>query len=131
MLTLRAGDVLPLIEKGRQVLKFVVLGVYADILQYCQYHSAHIGSRPEPWHHPIVPALRPHKMLLLRTIILIRKKTNNRMHVLVSEKTAAHLPISEINPLRSVHSTLKKYLTEIFGAEIPPHKVCTICSLHV
>ena len=78
------------------------------------------------WHHPVVPALRPHKMLLLRTVILIRKKTNNRMHVLVSEKTAAHLPVCEINPVRSVHSTLKKYMTEIFGAEIPPHKVGTL-----
>ena len=66
-------------------------------------------------------------MLLLRTVILIRKKTNNRMHVLVSEKTAAHLPVCEINPVRSVHSTLKKYMTEIFGAEIPPHKVVNKC----
>jgi len=101
---LRAGDVLPLIERGRQ------------------YHTAHSGSRPEPWHHPVVPALRPHKKLLLRAVILIRKKTNNRMHVLVSEKVSAHLPVCEINPVRSVHSTLKKYMTEIFGAEIPPHK---------
>lgn len=109
--SLRAGDVLPLIERGRQ------------------YHTAHTGSRPEPWHHPVVPALRPHKKLLLRAVILIRKKTSNRMHVLVSEKTAAHLPVSEINPVRSVHSTLKKYFTEIFGAEIPPHKPHGILSL--
>ena len=88
-----------------------------------QYHTAHCGARPEPWHHPTVPALRPHKRLLLRTVILIRKKTNNRVHVLVSEKTAIHLPVCEINPQKSVHSTLKKYLTEIFGAEIPAHKV--------
>ena len=58
-----------------------------------------------------------------RAVILIRKKSNNRMHVLVSEKTAAHLPVCQINPMRSIHSTLKKYLTEIFGAEIPAHKV--------
>merc|ERR1711936_10286 len=108
---LRAGDVLPLIERGRQ------------------YHTALTGARPEPWHHPVVPALRPHRKLLLRTVILIRNKTNNRMHVLVSEKTAAHLPVCEINPVRSVHSTLKKYLTEIFGAEIPPHKPHGLLSL--
>ena len=99
------SDVLPLIERGRQ------------------YHTAHCGARPEPWHHPVVPALRPHKSLLLRAVILIRKKTNNRVHVLVSEKTAAHLPVCQINPMRSIHSTLKKFLTEIFGAEIPSHKV--------
>jgi len=108
---LRAGDVLPLIERGRQ------------------YHTAHCGARPEPWHHPTVPALRPHKRLLLRTVILIRKKTNNRVHVLVSEKTAIHLPVCEINPQKSVHSTLKKYLTEIFGAEIPAHKPHGLLSL--
>lgn len=102
---LRAGDVLPLIERGRQ------------------YHTAHHGPRPEPWHHPIIPALRPHRKLLLRTVILIRKKTNNRVNVLCSEKTAGHLPICEINPVRSVHSTLKKFMTEIFGADIPQHKV--------
>jgi len=108
---LRSPDVLPLIERGRQ------------------YHTAHCGARPEPWHHPVVPALRPHKSLLLRAVILIRKKTNNRMHVLVSEKTAAHLPVCQINPMRSIHSTLKKYLTEIFGAEIPAHKLHGMLSL--
>ena len=46
------------------------------------------------------------------------------MHVLVSEKTAAHLPVSEINHVCSVHSALKKHMTEISGAEIPPNKVC-------
>ena len=102
---LRAADVLPLIERGRL------------------HNTAHCGARPEPWHHPIVPALRPHRRLLLRTVIVIRKKTNNRVHVLCSEKTAAHFPICEINPMRSVHSTLKKFMTEIFGADIPQHKV--------
>jgi hypothetical protein len=80
-------------------------------------------SRPEMWHRPVLPALRPHKRLLLRTVVLGRKKANNRMHVLVSEKTAAHLPVADTNPVRSVHSTLKRFLTEIFGAEIPQHKV--------
>jgi hypothetical protein len=75
------------------------------------------------WHRPVLPALRPHKRLLLRTVVLGRKKANNRMHVLVSEKTAAHLPVADTNPVRSVHSTLKRFLTEIFGAEIPQHKV--------
>jgi len=110
-LTLRASDVLPLIERGRQ------------------YHSAHTGSRPEPWHHPVVPALRPHNKLLLRTVIVIRKKTNNRLHVLISEKTAAHLPVCEINPSRSIHSTLKKFMTEIFGADTPHHKPHGLLSL--
>ncbi len=56
-------------------------------------------------------------------MIAIRKKENNRVNVLVSEKTAAHLPVCEINPTRSVHSTLKKYMTEIFGSDLPPHRL--------
>jgi len=110
-MSLRANDVLPHIERGKQ------------------YHSALTRSRPEPWHHPVVPSLRPHKRLLLRTVILIRKKSNNRMHALVSEKTAAHLPVCDINPVRSIHSTLKKFLTEIFGAEIPQHKLHGLMSV--
>jgi hypothetical protein len=31
--------------------------------------------------------------------------------------------VADTNPVRSVHSTLKRFLTEIFGAEIPQHKV--------
>jgi len=46
----------------------------------------------------------------------------NRVHVLVSEKTAAHLPVCEIHPGRSLHATLKKFMTEIFGADLPSHR---------
>ena len=53
---------------------------------------------------------------------MIRKKENNRVNVLVSEKTAAHLPVCEINPNRSIHSTLKKYMIEIFGNDLPQHR---------
>ncbi len=60
--------------------------------------------------------MRPHQRLLLRVIVLCRKKSNNHVYVLVSEKTAAHLPVCEINPARSLHSTLKKYMTEVSEA---------------
>jgi len=109
-MSLRANDILPHIERGKM------------------HFLSTNGSRPEPWHPAILPALRPHKRLLLRAVILIRKKTNNRVHVLVSEKVGAHLPVCDINPARSIHSTLKKYLTEIFGAEIPQHKLHGILS---
>lgn len=69
-----------------------------------------------------LPAIRPHHKLLLRLVIVVRKKSNNRVHILVSEKTSAHLPVCEINPTRSIHSTLKKYMTEIFGADLPSHR---------
>ncbi len=83
------------------------------------YHASHTA---DPWHGQQLPAIRPHNRLLLRLVIVIRKKENNRVNVLVSEKTAAHLPVCEINPNRSLHSTLKKYLVEIFGSDLPPHR---------
>ena len=52
----------------------------------------------------------------------VRRRSDNGVCVLVSEKTAAHLPVCEINPTRSIHSTLKKYMTEIFGSDLPPHR---------
>merc|ERR1719150_1576110 len=79
--------------------------------------------------HSIRKSQKSQKSQSPRAVILIRKKSNNRMHVLVSEKTAAHLPVCQINPMRSIHSTLKKYLTEIFGAEIPAHKLHGMLSL--
>ena len=55
-------------------------------------------------------------------MIAVRRRADNGVCVLVSEKTAAHLPVCEINPTRSIHSTLKKYMTEIFGSDLPPHR---------
>ena len=114
-MSLRAPDILPHIERGR---------LYHEMSQ-----RAHHGAGGEAWHSPLVPALRPHNHLLLRTVILIRKKTSSHVHVLVSEKTEAHLPVADINPLRSVHSTLKKFMTEIFGAEVPQHKLHGVMSV--
>lgn len=101
-LSLRAKDVVTLVDKGRE------------------FHSHKMAN--EPWHMSQLPAIRPHNKLLLRLVIVIRRKENNRVNVLVSEKTAAHLPVCEINPTRSIHSTLKKYMTEIFGCDLPPHR---------
>ena len=55
-------------------------------------------------------------------MVVARKRTTSRAHVLVSEKTTAHLPVCELNPARSVHSTMKRYLTEVFGSDLPPHR---------
>jgi len=111
-MSLRANDILPHIERGK-------------LYHYATKRSEALAA----WHTALLPALRPHKHLLLRTVILIRKKTNNRVNVLVSEKTEAHLPVADINPMRSIHSTLKKFMTEIFGAEIPQHKLHGILSV--
>ena len=77
-----------------------------------------------------LPALRPHRRLLLRLVVVGRRRpspsssssSSSRPHLLVSERTSAHLPCCELNPARSLHSTLRRFLTEVFGADLPPHR---------
>ncbi|XP_063225629.1 8-oxo-dGDP phosphatase NUDT18 [Bacillus rossius redtenbacheri] len=83
----------------------------------------------EPWHADVLPALVPHAKLLFRLVVCVRKKSNNQVHILLSEKTEIHLPVCEINPSRNFHSTLKKYMMNIFGADVPPHKPHGILSV--
>lgn len=54
--------------------------------------------------------------------MVIKKRATNRVHVLLSERTAFHLPTCEIYPSKSVHSTLKRFMVEIFGAEVASHR---------
>nr|XP_045613180.1 8-oxo-dGDP phosphatase NUDT18-like [Procambarus clarkii] len=99
-LSLRGNDIYPLIQRAKQ---------------YC-------ARQEEPWHPVLLPINKPHTRLLLRLVIAIRKRVNNRLCVLTSDKTATHLPVTEVNPVRSLHSTLRKYMTEIFGSDLPPHR---------
>lgn len=99
-LSLRACDILPLIERAKL------------------YYSCKNG----PWHRNLIPSICAHNKLLFRLIIIIRKKSNNRIHVLISEKGKVHFPTCEINPAKSIHSTLRKYIQVIFGSNPPPHK---------
>ncbi|XP_014259150.1 8-oxo-dGDP phosphatase NUDT18 [Cimex lectularius] len=98
-MSLRANDILPIIERGRSFLK-----------------------KQEPQHSEILPSLKTHSKLLLRLIVCIKKKSSNRVLILLSEKTEAHFPMCEINHLQSLHSTLRKFMVDIFGADVPPHK---------
>ncbi|CAG7829748.1 unnamed protein product [Allacma fusca] len=106
-LQLRSSDILPLIQKG------------------VEYHN----NRNEPWHAKTMPTNIAHKKLYMRFIIGVRRRANNRVTVLVSEKDHVHIPVCEINPQRSVHSTIKKYMTEIFGADLPQHRPHGLLSL--
>lgn len=101
-LSLRGNDIYPLIHRAKQYWER-----QEDV---------------EPWHPALMPVDKPHTKLLLRLVIAIRKRVNNRVCVLTSDKTATHLPVTEINPVRSLHSTLRKYMTEIFGSDLPPHR---------
>lgn len=106
-LSFRARDILPVIERAREY---------------------QCGSNI-PWHKPILPSVRPHSHLLMRLVVIVRKRSNNRVHVLVSEKADPHLPVCSINPSRSIYSTLKKYMQEVFGSELPPHKPHGVLSM--
>ncbi|XP_032787230.2 8-oxo-dGDP phosphatase NUDT18 isoform X1 [Daphnia magna] len=101
-LTLRAGDILSIVEHARS------FKIQLDT------HQA--------FHPSLLPTPRSYTKLFLRLIICARRKTNNKVHVLVSEKTAAHLPVCEIHPGRSLHAILKKFMTEMFGADLPSHR---------
>lgn len=100
-ITLRANDIVPLIEKAQQ------------------YHKDKFGGS---WHKDILPAPVPHVKDLLRLIVVIKKRSTNRLHVLVSEKTAVHFPMCEINPAKSLHSTLRRFMVEMFGADVGQHR---------
>ncbi|CAK1555116.1 unnamed protein product [Leptosia nina] len=94
-----------------------------DILHLIERAKMYKQSRPgDSWHKTILPALTPHSKDLLRLIVLIKKKSTNRMHVLLSEKSAMHFPTCEINPAKSVHSTLRRFMVEMFGADVAQHR---------
>ncbi|CAG0919804.1 unnamed protein product [Notodromas monacha] len=99
-LSLRSGDMTVCVDKVRE----------------------HHTNSAAAWHPDLLPIAKMHTMNLLRILCIVRKKSTNKVHVLVSEKTEAHIPACEINPTRSLHATLKKYMTEIFGSTLPPHK---------
>lgn len=83
----------------------------------------------EIWHKNILPTIRPHDRGYLRLIIVVKKKSTNRVHVLLSEKNAYHFPTAEIHPDRNIHATLRKFMIEIFGADLPPHRPHGILSV--
>ncbi|XP_034940124.1 8-oxo-dGDP phosphatase NUDT18 [Chelonus insularis] len=99
-LPLRSSDILPLIQRARD------------------FHNA---VNP-PWYASILPVEKSWNKLLLRLIVCIKKKATNRMHVLISEKSYLHLPMCEINPGKNVHSTLHRFMVEIFGEQVASHR---------
>ncbi|XP_003747217.1 8-oxo-dGDP phosphatase NUDT18 [Galendromus occidentalis] len=97
-LSLRSKDIINVIDKARQY--------FSDLRR---------SNFP-------LPAVKSHCKIYLRVVCIIKKKINNRVHVLVSEKGYAHLPMTEINPMRSVHTALKRFMNHVFINDPPPHK---------
>lgn len=94
-----------------------------DILHLIDKVKLYKQSIPgKTWHKNILPAPIPHVKDFLRLIVLIKKRSTNRLHVLLSEKTMLHFPTCEINPAKSVHSTLRRFMVEMFGADVAQHR---------
>ncbi|KAK5650283.1 hypothetical protein RI129_001312 [Pyrocoelia pectoralis] len=109
-LTLRGKDIIAIVERAR---------IYTNAQK----------MNDKTWHQEILPVRKEHGSLLLRLVILIKKRSTNRVHVLVSERTAFHLPVCEIHPGKSLHSTLRRFMVELFGAEVAPHRPHGILSV--
>lgn len=100
-ITLRANDIIHLIEKAQL------------------YKNTQMNGM---WHKDILPVPVPHIKDLLRLIVIIKKRSTNKLYVLLSEKTSIHFPTCEINPAKSVHSTLRRFMVEMFGADVGQHR---------
>ncbi|EDW80927.1 uncharacterized protein Dwil_GK11300 [Drosophila willistoni] len=105
--TLRSNDILNIIDIGRSFHKQI---------------SPTVTVGTTLWHGNILPTRYPHKRNYIRVLAVARKRATNSMNILISEKNAHHFPTVELHPNRSLHSTLRKFMIEIFGAELPQHR---------
>uniref|UniRef100_A0A1A9X466 Nudix hydrolase domain-containing protein n=1 Tax=Glossina brevipalpis TaxID=37001 RepID=A0A1A9X466_9MUSC len=110
-LPLRAYDILSLIDIGKA------------------YKHRNDTTTPQLWHSEILPTRYAHQKNYLRVVAVIRKRATNALNVLVSEKNVHHFPTVEVHPQRSLHSTLRKFMIELFGAELPQHRPHGILSI--
>ncbi|KAH8358466.1 hypothetical protein KR093_000428 [Drosophila rubida] len=114
---LRANDILNIISIGRKYHQDQKTKNQADI------------ARQPVWHNNVLPTRQPHRRNYLRVLAVVRKRATNSMNILISEKNSHHFPTVEIHPNRSLHSTLRKFMIEIFGAELPQHRPHGLLSL--
>ncbi|XP_035450335.1 8-oxo-dGDP phosphatase NUDT18 [Spodoptera frugiperda] len=101
-----------------------------DIIHLIEKAQSYYSRSPEShWHKEILPAPIHHVKDLLRLIVVIKKRSTNKLHVLLSEKTAIHFPTCEINPGKSLHSTLRRFMVEMFGADVGQHRPLGLLNL--
>lgn len=106
---LRSNDILTIVELGKNY-----------------YNKATEAT----WHKNILPAPKSHYKNYLRLVVAARKRASpNRVNILLSEKTAYHFPTCEIHPQKNLHSTLRKFMVELFGAEVPQHRPVGLLSV--
>ena len=98
-----------------------------DCIRLIEFVKQYMEMRSD-WHRPQFPAIKSHKKMLQRIVCAIRRKDksvsnsfpieilnnriiySNRFHILVSEEPSPHLPVCEINPSRSLHAALKRFM---------------------
>ncbi|CAD7092497.1 unnamed protein product [Hermetia illucens] len=100
-----------------------------DIVGLIELARMYKNRGSNPWHSAILPTKFSHHKNYLRVVVAIRKRATNNLHILLSERNTYHFPTVEIHPARSLHSTLRKFMIEMFGADLPqhrPHGVLTI-----
>ncbi|KAG8239278.1 hypothetical protein J437_LFUL019034 [Ladona fulva] len=107
-LNLRKDDIYPIVDQGRNYMHSMKMAGGPVVVESRQLEGAqdHMSN----WHPPLLPVRKTHKQLYLRLVICVRKRSNNRVHVLLSEKNEIHLPLCELNPIHSTHHTFKKYM---------------------
>lgn len=98
------------------------------VCTYRTYREARL-ARDGTWFTDQLPALRSYTRQLLRLVVVIKKKETNKVHILLSEKTSWHLPTCEIHPVKSIHSTLRRFMVYLFGADVPEHKPLGLLSV--
>ncbi|XP_046403335.1 8-oxo-dGDP phosphatase NUDT18 [Ischnura elegans] len=119
-LDLRKDDIYPIVDQCRNYLHNFNKAGGAVAAEARELEGADETSIQ--WHPSLLPVKKSHQKLYLRVVICVRKRSNNRVHILLSEKNEIHLPMCELNPVHSTHNTFKKYMMEIFGADLPQHR---------
>lgn len=100
-----------------------------DIINLIDIARSYKNRGESPWHSEVLPISFSHHRSFLRIVAVARKRTSNSLNMLVSEKNVHHLPTVEIHPSRSVYSTLRNFMIELFGAELPQHRPHGILTL--
>ncbi|KAK9310095.1 hypothetical protein QLX08_000396 [Tetragonisca angustula] len=106
-LSLRSHDIVSLIERGK---------IYVI--------NKNISQHPH-----LMPISTPLSKLLLRLTVTSKRRSTNKLHVLISDTMPFHLPICEINPNRNLLSTLHNFMKELFGNGVAQHKPHGILSI--
>ncbi|KAL6266573.1 hypothetical protein P5V15_003420 [Pogonomyrmex californicus] len=93
-----------------------------DIIYLLDRGKSYVSNKNVSQHPHLMPVTKSHAKLSLRLVVTSKKKATNRLHVLISDTEQHNPPICELNPNRSLLSSLHSFMTEIFGDDVAQHK---------